>query len=782
MVGQIKKKLVFTFFSYLVLINVTYAQKITGPVISKPVYFDLSPPLRSIPELLPGNKENRKVEKGEKEIWNYFKRKLKNDRSKKYSIDSHRQGQFGKLIPDSALSNFEGTPNVNTAIPPDTYGDVGSNYYFHMVNLSFTIFDKAGNIQLGPTYTGTIWNGLPYSGDNGDGIVLYDDQADRWLISSICMPFYPSAPFYIMIAVSQSGDPTGSWFRWEYSFDFIPDYPKLGIWGDSFFMTCNLFSQIALNGVTAIAFDKMAMLAGNPSPAMVQFVLSQSTNVFSLLPADCDGLFLPIGTPGYFGYLGNNFIGLYEFHTDWSDPAASTFGNQKEINVGSYSQKIKGIPQKGSVVKLDPVSDRLMCRLQVRKFADHQSMVVNHTVRIADYQSGIRWYELRRTSGDWSMYQQSTYAPDSNSRWMGSMALDSAGNIALGYSVSGPGLFPSVRYTGRMKNDPLGQMTIAEQSIIEGGGAQTHPASTYARWGDYSSMTIDPSNPSIFWYTQQYYPVTADYDWHTRISSFTFANILDIKAIAEYSNVCPGQEDRLNVEVSGGTGNYTFSWTSIPTGFTSTLKNPLVSPEFQTKYIVVVTSGNKTRTDTVQVNITPAPSVYAGEDTICCRHISSIQLTGQAANYISVKWLTSGDGIFADPQALYTSYVPGVRDKHDSLIDLELIAYPQPSCPEISDHKIIRMITCLGISPIESENNPFLISPNPSHGRFLITLPDDALLIEISDMQGKMILKTDLSSYYEKEIMVDLSNRSIGLYPVKIILKNKILRGKMVLE
>jgi hypothetical protein len=365
---------------------------------------------------------------------------------------------------------------------------------------------------------------------------------------------------------------------------------------------------------------------------------------------------------------------------------------------------------------------------------------------------------------------------------MGSMAMDSAGNIALGFSVSGADLYPSIRYTGRMKNDPPGQMTIAEQSIIEGGGAQTHPAGTYARWGDYSSMTVDPSNPSIFWYTQQYYPVTADLDWHTRVGSFTFANILTVNAIASYPNICPGQTDQLDVEVSGGTGNYAFSWMSVPEGFTSTLKNPLVSPEFPTKYIVIVQSGNQSRTDTLHVGIIPSPVVFAGDDTICCRHIAEIPLNGIAENYISLKWITSGEGTFDDPFALNTYYIPGSKDRIDSIIDIELIVYPQTPCPVVSDHKLIRMSTCSGIPPILPGNSSLYFYPNPSREKFTISLPMDAFLLEVSDLNGKMIFRTELTSFKQKEITIDLSDKPRGIYPVKIVLKDRIIRDKLILK
>ncbi|MCX6251159.1 MAG: T9SS type A sorting domain-containing protein [Bacteroidetes bacterium] len=774
------KRLICLFFFCFVWLSCIYSQKITGPFIMKPIYFNISPPLISLTKPLSVKPESRKAERAEKEIWNWFRKNQKRNRSRKNSNDQLRQEYFGKIQPDSVLGNFDGTPNMNTAIPPDTYGDVGTDHYFHMVNLSFTIFNKSGNILLGPMSTGDIWNGLPYSSNSGDGIILYDDQADRWFITTLCLPSFSSPPYFVMVAVSQTSDPAGAWYRWEYQFEDIPDYPKFGIWRDAYFMSCNRFqNQNTFNGACTAAFDRSAMLAGDPSPTMVSFTISSNTNITSILPADCDGPFPPAGTPGYFAYLGSDFLGIYEFHTNWTNPGAATFGNLNKLNTGSYNSNIQGIPQKGSSIKLDPISDRLMYRLQVRKFSDHQSMVVNHTVRVGN-RAGIRWYEMRRTTGNWSLYQQSTYAPDSNNRWMGSMAMDSAGNIALGFSVSGYDLFPSVRFTGRMKNDPPGQMTIAEQSIIEGGGAQTHPSGFTTRWGDYSSMTVDPSDPSVFWYTQQYYPVSADIDWHTRIASFSFANILDINTTAAFSSICPGQSDQLDVEVSGGIGSYTFSWTSIPEGFTSSLKNPLISPEFPTRYIVIVSSGNQSRTDTTRVDITPPPIVFAGDDTICCRQIAEIRLTGNAENYTSLKWITTGDGTFTDPVSLYTTYIPGPKDRIRSIIDLQLIAYPRTPCPVVSDHKLIRMDTCSGIPSIGPGNNTRYIYPNPGPGMFTLSLPSDAVLFEISDMAGKMILSRDVSAMKSKEIFINLSDKPKGIYPIRIVLKSRIIRDKLV--
>jgi hypothetical protein len=185
-----------------------------------------------------------------------------------------------------------------------------------------------------------------------------------------------------------------------------------------------------------------------------------------------------------------------------------------------------------------------MYRLQFRKFNDHWSMLCNHSVNTSSNVAGVRWYELRKTTGAWTVYQQSTYAPsDNNCRWMGSIAMDTAGNIALGYSVSSSNMYPSIRYTGRLKADPLNQMTINEQTIMDGGGCQT---STSHRWGDYSSMTVDPASPTTFWFTSEYYSTTSSSNWQTRVASFTFENIFSSFATSNPESLCAGDSSQLN--------------------------------------------------------------------------------------------------------------------------------------------------------------------------------------------------------------------------------------------
>ena len=165
-----------------------------------------------------------------------------------------------------------------------------------------------------------------------------------------------------------------------------------------------------------------------------------------------------------------------------------------------------------------------MFRLAYRNFGDHEALVVNHTVDASSGQAGVRWYEVRDPGGAPVLYQQGTYAPDNNHRWMGSVAQDRIGNIALGYSVSSSSVFPSVRYTGRLAEDPTGLMTQDEAVLVAGGGSQTHASS---RWGDYSMLSVDPVDDCTFWYTQEYYATTSSSAWKTRIGSFRFPGCSD---------------------------------------------------------------------------------------------------------------------------------------------------------------------------------------------------------------------------------------------------------------
>jgi Divergent InlB B-repeat domain len=189
------------------------------------------------------------------------------------------------------------------------------------------------------------------------------------------------------------------------------------------------------------------------------------------------------------------------------------------------------IPQTGTTQKLDSYGDRLMYRLAYRNFGSYQALVANHTVTLgtSSSQTGIRWYELQNTGTGFGLHQQGTYAPDSSYRWMGSIAMDQAGDIALGYSVSSATMSPSIRYTGRVATDPLGTME-SEVDILAQAGITTSSRTNTYRWGDYSAMAIDPSDDCTFWYTTQY-ETGGTSNWSTRIASFNFPSCTQSTAL-----------------------------------------------------------------------------------------------------------------------------------------------------------------------------------------------------------------------------------------------------------
>ena len=511
---------------FCIIQSIKAQNDVSGPMVQQPVYFDVSPPLRDMVKDLPVLSERSWKDGIVKNIFNI---RQKPDTPLPGGLsDPGLQDTDGMSATAATIANFDGNNNTQGYTPPDTHGDVGPNHYFQVVNCHYSIYSKTGTLLLGPLNNSSVFNGLPNNSNNGDAVVLYDEQAGRWLFSQFSLPNYPAGPFYQMIAVSATNDPTGSWYRYQYTFANMPDYPKFGVWGDAYYMSIHQFTATSFNwaGCAAVAFDRTLMLAGSPAATMVTFSKPSSDEAFGWLPSDCDGPF-PTGTPpNYFLYTYdggiNDHIGIYEFHVDWNNTANSTFGNFLSLPVNAFTTNITGITQQGSTVKLDVLNDRMMYRLQYRKFSDHEAMVCNHTVDYTSALAGIRWYELRKTTGAWSVYQQSTYAPNDNlNRWMGSIAMDSSGNIALGYSVSGSALYPSIRYTGRKKNDVLNAMTITESEIIAGGGAQTE--ATYHRWGDYSAMSCDPSAANTFWFTTEYYSSTSSTSWKTRIASFRFA-------------------------------------------------------------------------------------------------------------------------------------------------------------------------------------------------------------------------------------------------------------------
>ena len=427
--------------------------------------------------------------------------------------EPHIKGPVRTPSPDLS---FEGMSlqNGGSGEPPDTIGDVGPNHYVQMVNTAFAIFDKSGNRLSGPTDINRLWQGEGNACErcnSGDPVVLYDPLAGRWLLSQFAVC---ETPYHECIAISQTADPTGAYYLYAFEInDYFPDYPKFGVWSDAYYMSANE------SDVGAYAFDRERMLQGQ-SATYQKF---ERTGNF-MLPSDLDGATSPpSGDPNYFYTMRTgNILEIWEFHVDFMTPSNSTFALAQTLTASPFNYGVCGfawdcIPQRGTSQRLDVISEWPMWRLQYRNFDTHETLVGNFTVDVADFSdhAGIRWFELRKTGGgSWSIYQEGTYSPDAHHRWMGSVAMDGNGNMAIGYSVSSETLYPSIRYATRSASDTTGTLQ-GEVTLVAGTASQT----SSNRWGDYSSMNVDPSDDATFWYTNEYL-ASSGQGWQTRIGKF----------------------------------------------------------------------------------------------------------------------------------------------------------------------------------------------------------------------------------------------------------------------
>jgi hypothetical protein len=415
-----------------------------------------------------------------------------------------------------------------TAVPPDTNIAVGPQHIVEWVNNAFVVFDKQGVQIQAPVADSTFW-GLSTCyqfGGYSDPIVQYDKVADRWIVGEVAIPLLPPllGQFAQCFAVSTTSDPTGSYYMWGYGFGTnVNDYPKIGVWPDGYYITWNIFAGggSTFTGPEACAWDRNGMLNGVAAPAFVCFTLPDSFD--SLLPSDWDGTMAPpAGSPNLLFNINieSGGMNVWRLHADFVNKANSTLSGPTPIAaVAPFTTCLDPcIPQPGTSEQLDSLSDRLMYRLAYRNFGDHESWVLNHTVFGTAGNAAVRWYEVRNPNGTPTIYQQGTFAPDADYRFMGSIAMDRTGNIGVGYNAASSGTYPSVRYTGRQVGDPLGILQT-ETVAVAGGGSQNG----YDRWGDYSAMRIDPSDDCTFWYAQEYQATTtATANWNTRIVSFRF--------------------------------------------------------------------------------------------------------------------------------------------------------------------------------------------------------------------------------------------------------------------
>jgi hypothetical protein len=454
--------------------------------------------------------------------------------------DPALQSSTGPTIAATAGATFGGV-GANDYAPPDTNGAAGATQYMQWVNVRFAVYNKSsGGLVFGPANGNSIWSGFGgscQSSNSGDPIAQYDKQAGRWVVMQ---PVF-SSPYSLCVAVSATSNWTSTGITWNrYQFNVpnnthnFPDYPKLSVWPDGYYISYNSFtngSQWA--GPQACVMDRASMLAGQAATMQCATTPPSNTNIDSWLPSDLDGdvpgvtgttQAPPVGSPAY--YVGiyapdNTKLAVFQYHVDWGTPSNSSFTGPTLVSVSGFNEACGGgtcIPQPNTNNTLDSLADRLMYRLAYRNFGDHESLVISHSVDPGNGTSGIRWYEIRSPGSAPIVNQQGTFAPDSNYRWIPSIAMDKNGDIAVGYSESSSSVAPSIYYTGRLAGDPLGALE-SEAPILQGAFSQT---SGLTRWGDYSSMSVDPADDCTFWYTNEYLPYNGTFNWSTQIASFVF--------------------------------------------------------------------------------------------------------------------------------------------------------------------------------------------------------------------------------------------------------------------
>jgi hypothetical protein len=598
-------------------------------------------------------------------------------------------------MPDPS-QNFLGmgatnTASVETGDPPDPSGAVGPSNYVQAVNGGIEIWDKQGGVVSAAKLLKSLWSGYVgvnvgngcASRNDGEPVVRYDRQADRWLVAQASIPHTTTGggPSFECVAVSKSGDPTGAYWLYDFKFPYsVPVGLKVGVWPDGYYATFNAFDgpSSAFKGVDVCAWDRAAMLTGQAAAQQCKFMAfpsnppacpaAQSFFAFGVLPATVDGSLLPpSGSPEYLVQFDQtqcsgpyNQLDVWQYHVDWGTPGNSTLTGPTPITVADFTPPCNNsatpncIPQPGTTT-IDALGDRLMDRLVYRNMGDHQSLLLNHTIH-AGAGAGVRWYELRMPSGAVgatpSVYQQGTVAPsDTNWRWLGSLAEDQAGDIALGYSISSaagsPGVsHPSIAWTGRLGTDTgsLGAMTQTE-AIVDTGAASAYndygSSPGRSRWGEYSSMTVDPSDDCTFWYTNEVYKTTAFGGWDTYIASVKLPNC----AANDFSIAPPTSVSA----IQGGAGGTTTISTAQTAGSPETIAlnawdlPPGATASFSPSSITTGSSSTLT--------LTAGPSTPVGAYTVqiagtapSALHGMTVSFTVNAGHTLTVTKTTSGSG------------------------------------------------------------------------------------------------------------------------------------------
>ncbi|MEJ5240230.1 MAG: hypothetical protein WHS87_03445 [Anaerolineales bacterium] len=637
--------------------------------------------------------------------------------------------------------------------PPDTQGDVSATHYIQVVNIQMAIWDLMQTNAVGGPVTlfvgpiNTLWKGSGLTAceesADGDPIVLYDEYADRWLVSQFALPNFPSGPYYECIAISQTGDPMGSWYLYQYSFPVMNDYPKFGVWHDGYYMSINQFapsgSSLVWAGQGVVVFDKAAMQSGDPTARMIYIDTSQNCTtgyepecfLGGMLPADADGTTPPIG-PEIFMQFDDDAWGyspdqlqLWTLVPDWGAGTA-TFSHLIDLPTAPFDSEVcpgytrNCIPQQGTSQGLDAISDRLMYRLHYRNFGSYQAMVVNHTIDVDNAPStvkgraGVRWYELRDTGSGWGIYQQGNVDfNDGKNRWMASAALDDVGNIAIGYSVSSDSMYPGIWYTVHLASDPIGTVRTEKPLVSAGGGAQT---GTGARWGDYSMMSVYPqaAGGCDFFYTTEYLRGTTPAEWYTWIGVFHNQSCYtgDLTTPDTTINSTPG------ATIHSHSATFTFSGSDdvSVSGFECSLDGSAFSTCTSPKTYTGLSIGNhhfEVRAVDSSGNVDPTPATF---DFTVDLTVATFTGTGSYDGFIIESGENSGVGGSANATAAYLKVGDTAADKQiRSILDFNTATLPD-NAVVVGVYLKLKKYNVLGTDPFTTHGNLWVDVNSPFFG------------------------------------------------------------------
>ena len=512
-------------------------------------------------------------------------------------------------------------------LPPDTNGDVSDQHYIQWVNSSWAVYDKLTGTQVQGATPGNSFfvgfGGKCETTNAGDPLALWDPQAQRWVMSQ----FVTSAPYAQCVAVSTSADPLGTYNRYEFNWPFFGDYPKMGVWTDEsgkqdayLLITHEFGGGSAFQGAALIAMERDKMLAGEADAAMVRF---GGFDAYGVEPFNLIGnVPAPNGScPGYVHFDANTSSYLFwDMCLDWTNPGSTVVSPVTAVQGTSFSPFFDSVAQQGTANGLDSFGTHIMYRANVRAFPEdapyRMSLVVNHTVQGDTQQAGINWVHLALKSSnvaggdrvfadyfdgvavpplpvpaaalDKVIVDQGTFAPDATNRWMGGIAMDGSGNIGVGYSQSDSAMHPQIQVTGRTLDDARG--TLRDEQNCTDGVANGSQTSSSGRWGDYSSMSVDPVDQCTFYFTSEYYATTASSAWRTRVCSFKFdgcgdpdfALVSDTPQRIEMCGATNSQDPSWNLRagvLNGFSGPVTLTATGVPAGAVPNFSaNPLQAP------------------------------------------------------------------------------------------------------------------------------------------------------------------------------------------------------------